>query len=145
MLMFTTVWCTAKFLCQRMSSLIYLQQTHCDSVHRRANRATIQLHGTGSPFLTQNQLTVHLLVRTRKDGCSAPWKNTSHLPAFAKPDVSFCYIKIKFTDKKANVLADKGKLTGWMSRPGNGVPWYLHWSMSGSILKWGPSNYGASW
>lgn len=48
-----------------------------------------------------------LSLRPRKDGGSAPWKNTSRLPVWAKPDVSFCYIKIKLTDKKANVLADK--------------------------------------
>lgn len=48
-----------------------------------------------------------LSARPRKDGCSAPWKSTSHVPVWAKPDVSFCYIKIRLTDKKANVHADK--------------------------------------
>lgn len=71
------------------------------------NRATIQRHGTGSLSSHRTTLQCSLSVRPRKDGCSAPWKNTSHVPVCAKPDVSFCYIKIKFTDKKANVRGDK--------------------------------------
>lgn len=93
----------AKFLCQRKSSLTHLWQTRYDSVHSRPNRAPIQLHATGSPFLTQSHLTVHPLTQAQEG-----WRlSTSHLPVWAKPDVSFCYIKIKLTDKKANVLADK--------------------------------------
>lgn len=78
--------CAVKFHCQRKSSLTRLQQTRYDSVQWRPNRAAIQLPATGSLLLTQSPLTARP-PRARKEGSSAPWKSTSHVPVSAASDV----------------------------------------------------------
>lgn len=128
---FAVVCCAVKFLRQRKSSLNHLRQTRCDSVHRRPNRAPIQPLQLDPPS-SHRVSSQRVLPGLRKEGGSAPWKNTSHVPVWAEPDASFCYNKIKFTEKKGNILVDDRGARRTIPDLGYGVSCRAH------FLNWGP-------
>lgn len=124
-LMFTTVRRAAKFPCQRMFSLIHLQQTHCDSVHRRANRATIQLLGTGSP-LSSHRTSSQCTSQSGPGRMAAQHPEKKHFPStcLSQTGCEFLLHQDWVHRQEGQCPCWQRKLTEKMSCPENGASWY---------------------
>lgn len=106
--------CAVKFLCQIKSSLTRLQQTPCDSVQGRPNRAPIQPPATGSLLSTESFLTVLPLREGRK---TAAQHLDGALPMYLS-DMSLCYCEFILQTSRATSEYPGGAPVWGITSPG---------------------------
>lgn len=124
--------CAVKFLCQIKSSLTRLQQTRCDSVQGRPNRAPIQLPATGSFLSTLQRASSQFFLSGTRGKTAQHLDGT--LPMYLS-NISLCYREFKLQTSGA-MSEHPGRAPVWgIILPG--LCSFLCNSLWDNFLNWG--------